>query len=74
MPKTLESFDFRRSPQLPEAKLRQLAEGDYIARAETIILMGEPGTGKTHLATALGVAAAKPRSCRALYQYRAAGQ
>lgn len=59
MPKTLESFDFRRSPQLPEAKLRQLAEGEYIERAETIILMGEPGTGKTHLATALGVAAAQ---------------
>jgi DNA replication protein DnaC len=51
-----------------------LAEGDYIERAETIILMGEPGTGKTHLATALGMAAAKPRPCRALYQYRAAGQ
>ena len=59
LPKTLASFDFRRAPTLPEAQLRQLAEGDYIDRAETGILMGEPGTGKTHLATALGVAAAQ---------------
>lgn len=58
-PKTLASFDFGRAPALPEVQLRQLAEGDYIDRAETIILMGEPGTGKTHLATALGVAAAQ---------------
>lgn len=57
LPKTLASFDFRRAPALPEVQLRQLAEGDYIDRAETVILMGEPGTGKTHLATALGVAA-----------------
>jgi DNA replication protein DnaC len=56
--KTLESFDFRRAPTLPEVPLRQLSEGDYINRAETVILLGEPGTGKTHLATALGVAAA----------------
>lgn len=59
LPKTLASFDFPRAPTLPEAQLRQLAEGDYIDRAETVILMGEPGTGKTPLATALGVAAAQ---------------
>ena len=58
-PKTLASFDFRRAPALPEVQLRQLAEGGYIDRAETVILMGEPGTGKTHLATALGMAAAQ---------------
>lgn len=57
--KTLESFDFHRAPQLPEALLRELAEGEYINGAQTVILMGEPGTGKTHLATALGVAAAQ---------------
>lgn len=55
--KTLESFDFART-NLPEAKIRSLAEGDYIAKAEPIILMGEPGTGKTHLATAFGYCAA----------------
>lgn len=57
-PKTLASFDFTRAPALPEGLLRQLATGDYIDRAETVILMGEPGTGKTPLATALGMAAA----------------
>lgn len=57
--KTLEGFDFSRAPQLPEARIRLLADGRYIEQAEPIILLGEPGTGKTHLATALGVAAAR---------------
>lgn len=57
--KTLDSFDFQRSVHLPEVKLRQLAQGDYISEAEPIILIGEPGTGKTHLACALGYAAAQ---------------
>lgn len=57
--KTLEGFDFRRAPHLPESELRKLADGEYLDRAESVILIGEPGTGKTHLATALGVAAAE---------------
>lgn len=57
--KTFEGFDFRRNPSLPEARLRKLSDGDYIDKAETVIFVGEPGTGKTHLATALGVAAAE---------------
>ena len=57
--KTFEGFDFRRNPSLPEARLRKLSEGAYIDRAECVLLVGEPGTGKTHLATALGVAAAE---------------
>ena len=57
--KTLEGFDFSKAPHLPETLLRQLAGGDYIDRAESVLLLGEPGTGKTHLATALGVAAAQ---------------
>jgi len=56
--KTLESFDFGRAPRLPEARIRELFEGDFIDRFEPVVLLGEPGTGKTHLATALGVAAA----------------
>lgn len=58
MVKTLDGFDFSRSPQLPEALIRRLAKNDYVHNAEPIILMGEPGTGKTHLACALGYAAA----------------
>lgn len=56
--KTFDMFDFKRSSHLPEARLRRLADGDYLGKAEPIIFLGEPGTGKTHLATALGVAAA----------------
>lgn len=59
LPKTLESFDFQRAPHLPESLLRQLATGTYIPAAEPILLLGESGTGKTHLATALGMAAAQ---------------
>ena len=56
--KTFEGFDFQRNPSLSEPSLRRLAGGDWIDAAESVIFMGEPGTGKTHLATALGVAAA----------------
>ena len=55
--KTLQSFDFRRAPHLPEARIRRLFDGGYIHEAEPVLLIGEPGTGKTHLATALGEAA-----------------
>ena len=57
--KTLKSFDFSRAAHLPEALIRQLAEGRYIEAAEPVLCLGEPGTGKTHLAIALGVAAAQ---------------
>ena len=63
--KTLEGFDFKWAPHLPEVRIRELAVGHYIDQAESVILLGEPGTGKTHLAIALGVAAAqKGRSVR----------
>lgn len=57
--KTLDSFDFKRSPYLPETLIRELAQGDYIQKAEPIIFIGEPGSGKSHLACALGYAAAQ---------------
>lgn len=57
--KTLEGFDFRRNTTVPEARIRKLADGGYIDAAECLILVGAPGSGKTHLATALGVAAAE---------------
>ena len=59
--KTLEEFDFNQARQIPAAKIRELAEGGYIERAEPVVLMGECGTGKTHLATGLGVAACRQR-------------
>ncbi len=59
--KTLEEFEFARAPQIPAAKIRELAEGGYITRAEPVVLIGECGTGKTHLATGLCVAACRQK-------------
>jgi DNA replication protein DnaC len=52
--KGLESFDFNQAPHLPEKRIRELANGSYISKAKPIIFLGESGTGKTHLATAIG--------------------
>ena len=59
--KTLEEFDFSQTPQVSAARINQLAEGGYIQRAEPLLLIGEPGTGKTHLASGLCVAACRQR-------------
>jgi len=59
--KTLEEFDFTQSPHIPAARLRALAEGGYLERAEPVLLIGEPGTGKSHLATGLAIAACRQR-------------
>ena len=45
--KTLEEFDFAQSPHIPASRIRALAEGGYLERAEPVLLVGEPGTGKT---------------------------
>ncbi len=56
--KTLESFDFAAQPSINAALVRELvAHGEYILKKENVLLVGNPGTGKTHLATALGFAA-----------------
>ena len=59
--KTLEEFDFTQSPNVTAAKLRDLAEGGYIERAEPVLFIGECGTGKTHLLTGLCVAACRQK-------------
>lgn len=53
---TLDTYDFTLMPSLPKAKVLELARGDFLKQAANVILVGEIGTGKTHLATALGVA------------------
>jgi DNA replication protein DnaC len=58
-PKTLESFDFAFQPSLDRGRILALAQLDFVARAEVVHFLGPPGTGKSHLATALGVAAVK---------------
>src|SRR4051794_4741126 len=58
--KTLEAFEFDRSG-VSAAHLCTLAAGDYVSRAEPVLLVGEAGTGKTHLASGLCVAACRQR-------------
>src|SRR5919199_4701276 len=51
--KTLESFEFGFQPSVDRKKLQELASGRYIEHGENVVLLGPPGTGKTHLAIAL---------------------
>jgi DNA replication protein DnaC len=59
--KTLEEFDFARNPKVSAQQIHELAKGDYIAKAEPIIFIGDSGTGKTHLLTGLAVAACRQK-------------
>lgn len=55
--KSLDQFDFTTLPSLNKAMVLDLAQGGYLDKRENLILMGNSGTGKTHLATALGLLA-----------------
>jgi DNA replication protein DnaC len=57
--KTIEGFDFSFQPSLDRGRILALAQLDFIERAEVVHLLGPPGTGKSHLATALGVEAVR---------------
>jgi DNA replication protein DnaC len=59
--KTLDEFDFSQAPHIPASRVRELAEGGYLDRAEPVVLIGDCGTGKTHLLTGLCVAACRQR-------------
>jgi len=57
--KTLAGFDFAFQPSLDRNRILALAELTFIDRGEVVHLLGPPGTGKSHLATALAVEAVK---------------
>jgi DNA replication protein DnaC len=59
--KELSDFDFSALPLLNKARVLDLARGDYIAKAENLILLGAPGLGKTHAATGLALAACRQK-------------
>lgn len=60
--KTLEDFDFHFNPKLPRAKLIELATCTFVGKRENVALVGPTGTGKSHVAQAIG-----HRACMAGY-------
>ena len=56
--KTLEDFDWDAQPTIRQ-QIAALASGGFLLEAQNVVLLGPPGTGKTHLATALGIVAAR---------------
>jgi DNA replication protein DnaC len=54
---SLESFDWKFNPDIDEAKIRELATLAFIPDCQIALMLGKPGTGKTHLALAIGVLA-----------------
>ncbi len=59
--KTIDQFDFAAADGLDAAQIAELARGGWIERAENVLLAGPIGTGKTHLAIALGIEAVRQR-------------
>jgi len=55
--KYMEDFDFTFQPDLKKGAILNLATGSFIPKGENIVLIGQPGTGKTHLSIALGLKA-----------------
>ena len=57
--KELANFDFSCVPSLNKQRVLDLARGEYLAKAEPILLVGNPGLGKTHVAVSLALAACR---------------
>lgn len=57
--KTLEDFDFSAQPSLNKVLIAELMRCAFVEQRESVIFLGHPGTGKTHLATALAVEACR---------------
>jgi DNA replication protein DnaC len=57
--KELADFDFSCVPSLSKQRVLELARGEYLTKAEPILLVGSPGLGKTHVATSLALAACR---------------
>jgi len=55
--KSLDTFEFPAIPSLNKALVLELARSEFLLRRENVLLLGNSGTGKTHLALALGLSA-----------------
>jgi DNA replication protein DnaC len=66
--KTFDAFDFKAAEGIEQPQLLELSKGAYIDRRENVVLVGPVGTGKTHLAIALGIEAARQRKHVAFFR------
>lgn len=57
--KTLADYDFEFQPSVSEAQMQEFCTLGFMEKAENIVFLGSSGVGKTHLATAIGIAAAR---------------
>ena len=55
MMKTMDEFDCSRTPNVDPAFIRQLATCDFVRKKANVVMVGNPGVGKSHLSTALGI-------------------
>ena len=63
--KTLDAFDMTRLENVSESTIQQLASCDFIKQRQNIVMIGNPGSGKTHLSIALGM-----NACEAGYRVK----
>ena len=71
--KSLDTFDFLAIPSVNKALVMQLARCEYVEHRENVIAIGNSGTGKTHVAVGLGLAACQRGMVGGLHHRRSTG-